>query len=303
MGLGSVRALGYVGIAARDLAAWETFALDVLGLQLHGRDDDGTLHLRMDEHAHRVVVHPGDADDIAYAGWEVADEAQLVAFEERLRDAGIPSTRGSAAEIASRRVGGLLKAEDPSGLRVELFWGARIDYAHPFRSARPIAGFETQDKGLGHVVLVVRDFARTMAFYRELLGMRVSDFIEFERLGTMVTMAFMHCNARHHSLAFMELPTAPKRLSHIMLEVRSLDDVGRTFTLCEERGLPIAMTLGRHTNDHMFSFYVVSPSGFAVEYGWGGRTVDDAIWRVQTHQSASMWGHRRLLAPATPSRS
>ena len=25
-----------------------------------------------------------------------------------------------------------------------------------------------------------------------------------------------------------------------------------------------------HPNDHMFSFYVRTPSGFSVEYGWGG---------------------------------
>jgi len=54
-----------------------------------------------------------------------------------------------------------------------------------------------------------------------------------------------------------------------------------------------ASALGRHTNDHMLSFYMRTPSGFEVEYGWGARTVDDAAWHVQRHQAPSIWGHRR----------
>ena len=40
------------------------------------------------------------------------------------------------------------------------------------------------------------------------------------------------------------------------------------------------MTLGRHTNDLMTSFYVRTPSGFEIEYGTGGLVVDDDTWEV-----------------------
>jgi hypothetical protein len=43
------------------------------------------------------------------------------------------------------------------------------------------------------------------------------------------------------------------------------------------------MNLGKHTNDHMVSFYLRTPSGFNVEYGWGAREMDDATWQVQVH--------------------
>jgi len=52
------------------------------------------------------------------------------------------------------------------------------------------------------------------------------------------------------------------------------------------------LTLGRHTNDQMFSFYVRSPAGFSVEYGWGARVIDDNKWQVQLHRTGSVWGHR-----------
>ncbi len=107
-----------------------------------------------------------------------------------------------------------------------------------------------------------------------------------------VTCWGFHCNPRHHTLAFYAVPQPPKRLNHFMLQAKTLDDVGATYYLCQDQGVPIARSLGRHTNDHMVSFYLRTPSGFEVEYGWGGRIVDDSTWQVQLHTAGSMWGHR-----------
>ncbi len=61
----------------------------------------------------------------------------------------------------------------------------------------------------------------------------------------------------------------------------------------------MAYTLGRHTNDHMTSFYANTPSGFFVEYGWGGRVIDPGSWAPhETYDGPSLWGHERMhLAP------
>ncbi|MGH7336247.1 MAG: hypothetical protein ACREI7_01595, partial [Myxococcota bacterium] len=32
--------------------------------------------------------------------------------------------------------------------------------------------------------------------------------------------------------------------------------------------------------------------GFNVEFGWGGRKVDDAHWEVATYDRMSTWGHQ-----------
>jgi extradiol dioxygenase len=82
-------------------------------------------------------------------------------------------------------------------------------------------------------------------------------------------------------------------LHHLMVQVGSLDDVGVAYDLCADRGIPLAVTLGRHTNDRIFSFYVRTPSGFEVEYGWGADTIDNSDEWVATHMVAmSIWGHR-----------
>ena len=60
----------------------------------------------------------------------------------------------------------------------------------------------------------------------------------------------------------------------------------------------IAYTLGRHTNDYMTSFYSITPSGFFVENGWGGRIIDPKTWEaIETFEGPSFWGHERLYLP------
>ena len=100
---------------------------------------------------------------------------------------------------------------------------------------------------------------------------------------------FFNCNRRHHTLALLPAPS-PKRLHHFMVESASLDDVGRAIDRME-RDSRILITFGRHTNDHMYSFYGITPSGFAVEFGCTPRDVDRS-WSVVRYDSISMWGHK-----------
>jgi len=290
-----VTQLGYLGLGVSNLETWARFATQVLGLEIKMRQDDGSLFLRMDEYHHRFVVHPTGADDLAYVGWEVPDEHALRATADRLKAAGVAVTEGTEAEAKARRVVGFIMFEDPNRIRSELFYGPLMGFEQPFKSPRAISGFEAGAMGLGHIVLAVDDLERSVQFYRDVLGMRISDFIVRETApASSRAMAFFHCNPRHHSLAFYAA-AAPRRLQHFMLQAKSVDDVGATWDLCQDEGVPIARGLGRHTNDHMVSLYLRSPSGFEVEYGWGGRVVDDNTWRVQHHTRGSIWGHRPLL--------
>jgi hypothetical protein len=81
-----------------------------------------------------------------------------------------------------------------------------------------------------------------------------------------------------------------------MLQTIDMDDVGRALDRAAAAGLTITSSLGRHTNDRMTSFYVRTPSGFDVEYGWGGLEVDDDHWTVTSYDATSLWGHKRPRA-------
>ena len=83
-----------------------------------------------------------------------------------------------------------------------------------------------------------------------------------------------------------------------MVEYNSLDDVGQGYDLMNLKDDKIAYTMGRHTNDYMTSFYSITPSGFFVENGWGGRIIDPKSWEaVETFDGPSFWGHERLYLP------
>jgi hypothetical protein len=122
------------------------------------------------------------------------------------------------------------------------------------------------------------------------LGFRLSDYIE-----KPFRAYFFHVNPRHHSLALIE--TGKNGMHHLMVELFSLDDVGQSYdiALAEER---VNVTLGRHTNDLMTSFYARTPSSFMVECGWGGREVDPVTWQaVEMTHGPSLWGHERVWLP------
>ena len=63
-----------------------------------------------------------------------------------------------------------------------------------------------------------------------------------------------------------------KRINHLMVEVTEIDDVGMTHEIVNQRGVPLAISLGKHSNDRMLSFYMVNPSGWMIEYGAGARS-------------------------------
>jgi extradiol dioxygenase len=152
-----------------------------------------------------------------------------------------------------------------------------------------MSGFVTGEQGLGHIVVIVPDRQQAERFLTEVLGFRVSDSVE-----STMSARFFHCPghaARHHTIALAAVP-GRAGFHHLMVEVRALDDVGAALDIVNERQIPLAMSLGRHTNDLMTSFYVRTPSGFEIEYGTGGRLVDDDTWQTRVHDAGSLWGHK-----------
>jgi 2,3-dihydroxybiphenyl 1,2-dioxygenase len=103
---------------------------------------------------------------------------------------------------------------------------------------------------------------------------------------------FFGVNERHHSLALCPAPHggAPG-LVHIMVEVDSLDAVGRALDRVTQKGFSLSSTLGRHTNDKMISFYVRAPGGWDIEFGTDGMKVDETYYTAEEITSDSYWGH------------
>ena len=268
--------LGYARFGVSDLDAWRAFATDLLGLEVSSNNGANGLSLRTDAWHHRILLEQDGSDDLLGAGLRVAGPEEFLAMQAILNEHGISFEVADDDTARGRCVLELMTLEDPSGNPLEIFHGPRVDAHRPFHPSRGMFGrFVTGTGGVGHMMLAQNDLNATYEFYR-LLGMRGS--IEYRiptRDGSTVDILFMHCNNRDHTFAF-GLPSNT-RVNHLMLEVDNLDDVYLTYELVQKSDYPVVISPGKHANDHMFSFYCLSPSGFQIEIGWGGR---DA-----THQS------------------
>jgi 3,4-dihydroxy-9,10-secoandrosta-1,3,5(10)-triene-9,17-dione 4,5-dioxygenase len=299
-----IRSLGYLRIESADVAAWREFGVRVLGMVEGRGPEEGALYLRMDDFPARLMIVPGSRDRLLASGWEVADSDALAAVRRSLADAGVAVKAGTLGELAARRVGEMLRFDDPAGNAVEVFCGAALEHrpaVSPYGNQ-----FVTGDMGLGHVVLPVAGAAgAALALYTDVLGFRLRDsmrmpaeFVGGKPGDPPIWFRFLGCCPRHHSLALAPMP-AEDGIVHLMIEVASLDDVGRALDRCQRRGAPVSASLGRHANDLMVSFYVRTPGGFDIEYGTDGRLVDDATWVSRETTAVSLWGHT-FAAPAAP---
>jgi len=291
-----IRSLGYLRIESADVAAWREFGVRILGMVEGRGPEEGALYLRMDDFPARLVIVPGARERLLASGWEVADAGELAAVGRALADAGVAVKAATPEELAARRVGEMLRFDDPAGNAIEVFCGAALEH-------RPAASsygnqFVTGDMGMGHVVLPVAGAAdAALAFYTGVLGFRLRDSMRMpaEFVGGApgdppAWFRFLGCCPRHHSLALAPMP-AEAGIVHLMIEVAALDDVGRALDRCARRGAPLSASLGRHANDLMVSFYVRTPGGFDIEYGTDGLRVDDATWVSRESTAVSLWGH------------
>lgn len=278
--------LGYLGLQITDRDGWERLATRVLGLQIEASDIDGVTYLRCDERHHRIALHSGPKNELLYIGWQAPSASAFDMLVRRLVDANVDLRDATDDELAIRKVGRMVGFQDPAGYPCELFHSPLVPTASIFQPSRPMSGFRTGSLGLGHVLGHAKDVAETERFYVDVLGFKVSDY-------GLRGSVFMRCNPRHHTFA-VSPSNLGARLNHLMIEAMSIDDVGRAIDLCESEGFPIVTTLGRHTNDHMVSFYLETPSGFHLEYGCQGRLIDDAAWTVHVNESGDSWGHKRV---------
>lgn len=288
-----VASLGYIGFEVSDLKAWDGYLTGFLGL-MPGHGNGTSARYRMDDRAFRIHLDKGASDDISFIGLEVETPEGLQELRERLEKAGVPCSPASDNLKKERGVRDLLVLTDPAGLQVEVYVGATALTNMPFHSPAGVSGFMTGGQGAGHVVLASEKIDEIRAFYTELLGFRLSDTIGIAVSPDFtLVLEFYHCNPRHHTLALAPMP-APKRLHHFMVEMATLDDVGFAMDRIGACGVKQTMTLGKHSNDQMVSFYAATPSGFEVEVGTAGIEVHDEVWRVTHHEVTSMWGHKRV---------
>ena len=287
-----IQALAYVLAETTDIGKWRHYAEQVLGMST-AEAAGGALYLKMDERAFRIAAIPGGADRYLASGWELAPGVDFDRTVAALKAAGVEVGDSSEAERTLRQVARMVKFTDPSGNAHELVQGY-TGSSSPFVSPIGVAAFKTGAQGMGPTVLpAAQNFDATEKLFHEVFGFGMSDRFNFKPGpdAPNIRIHFMHAaSGRHHSLALAEMP-APAGCVHIMVEVNSMTDVGLAHDRRVQHGVKLMATLGEHENDRMTSFYMLTPGNFALEYGWGGITVDPQSWQTTETQRVSIWGH------------
>jgi catechol 2,3-dioxygenase-like lactoylglutathione lyase family enzyme len=151
---------------------------------------------------------------------------------------------------------------------------------------------------IGHVVLRASDLQRSVEFYTQILGFRVSDVYPEDMVpGGMV---FMRCNADHHGVALvggMPERASGRELHHFAFEVATLDEVFRARRLLQERKVPITFE-GRRRAGVQIAVEFCDPDGHQLEIYWGLDQLGD---RDRARPASDWrWAHTLEEAIANP---
>jgi catechol 2,3-dioxygenase-like lactoylglutathione lyase family enzyme len=142
--------------------------------------------------------------------------------------------------------------------------------------------------GIGHIGIVARDLDRTVRFYTEVVGLRLTERFQYPEEavghGTTVTAgAFVRCSSPHHCISIFALrdDAVPAEsdgpsigLHHIAFEMATPADLLAKLRQVREHGVAIAQAR-RGGPGNQPRFYVHDPDGNLVEFFWG---IDQIGW-------------------------
>ena len=252
--------------------------------------EDG-VYFKMDDRDFRFLIVPHAENRLLACGWLVSSEQAYHQMRTALGDRVVPGTEASAA---LRRVQDYFSFNDPAGNCHEVAWGPISDFA-PFVSPIGQSQFVTGDLGLGHAVIPAANLDETLAFWRDEIGFGLADMLTIDRGTHKLRLFFTYCqNPRQHSMALGDQPSALGCI-HMMVEVATLEDVGRALDRVMAANLQMVMTLGQHVNDDCISFYFRGPGGFTFEIGCAGIRKDWSNHVVFETTVPSRWGHKFVL--------
>jgi len=253
-----IAALRSVALDVPDLAAAEAFYTGTWHLEVAARGDE-VIYLRgTGADHHLLALHRG---------------GPLPAIRKLTLRARTADALDRIAEAAPAAGGRVLRAphavDEPSGGNALLIAdadGRVIEIVHGDLLRADAAEVEDRPLRLAHAVLNAHDVEATRAFFERALGFRLADRTRI--------MAFLNCNADHHSIALGD--TDNDALNHIAFLMPGLEAVMRGGGRMKDAGHPIEWGPGRHgPGDNAFNYFI-DPFGIVIEYTAEVEQIDDS---------------------------
>ena len=290
-GIRAVHSVQDFVISVPDLAEAERFYTD-FGLDV--RRSGGTLALHTFGHPHawgHVVQAPGVKRLLSLSfGLYPEDEA---AFVHEIEVRGLSTAPHPASDGSGHWLQG------PDALAIQLVAAAKVapsvravphtpatppgQGASPARSRAGVV----HPRRLSHLLMFASDVAASIGFYRDVLGLRLSDH-------SGDGIAFMHGahGSDHHLIALAKSKAGG--LHHSSWDVGSVHEVGLGAEIMKARGHDRGWGVGRHVLGSNYFYYVRDPWGSYAEYSFDIDYIPaDLDWPAADHppeDSFYVWG-------------
>lgn len=158
---------------------------------------------------------------------------------------------------------------------------------------------------LGHLVLKVRDIQASLAFYQDVVGLDVSDWIDDR-------MVFLRSGQDHHNLALLQMTPEeiarhePGRspVEHFSYHVENIAEIEAIAAMLVERGVPIDRGIGKHGPGGNSFLVFRDPDGNNVEFysdmiqvGPDFPPHDPQVWSGAEMATFDRWALEHFLVP------
>jgi catechol 2,3-dioxygenase-like lactoylglutathione lyase family enzyme len=252
-----ISALRSVALVVPDIDASTHFYTDVWHLDVVERSSSA-VYLRASGDAHHVLsLHVGPQPALRDVTFRARSLEVLEAIERATVEAGGHVVR-PRAPIDEPGAGIGITLRDADGRVLRVVHGDLRHADSRVQRDRPIR--------LAHVVLNSHDVGATQAFFERALSFTLSDRTRM--------MAFMNCNADHHSVAIGDADN--DALNHIAFLMPDVDAVMRGGGRMRDAGFGIEWGPGRHGPGNNAFNYFVGPDGVVIEYTAEVQQIDDS---------------------------
>ena len=305
-GIRAVHSVDDFVISVPDLAEAEAFYTD-FGLDVRRRGGRLALHTLGHPHAWGHVMQAPGLKRLQWLSLGIYPEDEA-AFVHEIDARGLTAAPHPANDAASElsndpandaAKGGGHWLQGPDGLAIQLRVAPKVAPSvramphHPVTPpgagaapARSRAGL-VRPRRLSHLLLFASDVPASIAFYRDVLGLRLSDH-------SGDGIAFLHGphGSDHHLIALAKSNAGG--LHHSSWDVGSVHQVGLGAENMKARGHDRGWGVGRHVLGSNYFYYVRDPWGSYAEYSFDIDHIPaDLDWPAADHppeDSFYVWG-------------
>ena len=237
--------VGHATFTTPDLDRLTDYYSEVLGFVVTERASNRAF-LATRTGLEAICLERGDTADLVRLSFQVAPDADLAACARELSGHGIKSELRNGISPGAARA---LVFTDIKGTVIELYSG----YVFAKDDGKPAV---VRPLKLGHVAHRVADVQKTVKFYTDVLGFRVSDWqSDF--------FAFLRCGRDHHTVNFVH--TDKPQLHHIAFEVKDWAEMNSASDHLARHGIQLVWGPGRHIIGHNVAAYHRNADNVRVE--------------------------------------